>query len=82
MDLSKIVIDEIVLQTLGGDDATSNKTDNSVHTIEQEVKDDNVVLIQFAPKGPDAPVALSIMDPWSGDGPAFVNPTLFDALPS
>ena len=82
LDLSKIVIDEIVLQTLGGDDATSNKTDNSVHTIEQEVKDDNVILIQSTPKGPDAPVALPIMDPWSGDGPAFMNPTLFYALPS
>lgn len=34
LDLSQIVIDDIVLQTLGGDDAISNETDDSAHTVE------------------------------------------------
>ena len=47
--------------------------------VEQEVKDDDVVIVQFAPKGPDARVAPSTMNPLSGDSLATANPTLFDA---
>lgn len=44
LDLPKITIDDTVPQTSRGDDATSNETDDFVHTVEQEVKDDNAVL--------------------------------------
>lgn len=82
LDLSKIAIDETVLQTLGRDDAANDETDDSVHTVEQRVKDDDLVLVQSAPKGPNAPIAPSTVDPLSEDGSTSVNPTLSDAPPS
>lgn len=39
LDLSQIIIDDIVSPTPSGEDAISNDTDDSVHIIEQEVKD-------------------------------------------
>ena len=42
--MSKINIDDIVPQTLGGDDTVSDVPDDSFHTVEQEVKDDGVVI--------------------------------------
>lgn len=39
LDLSQIIIDDTVSPTPGGEDAISNDTDDSVHIIEQKVKD-------------------------------------------
>ena len=44
LDLSQIVIDDTVLPIPGGDDAVSGETDDSIHTVKQEVKDDGVVI--------------------------------------
>ena len=45
MDLSQIIIDDIVLSTPGGDDAISDETVDSVHTVKQEVKDTNSMVV-------------------------------------
>ena len=56
MDLTQIIIDDIVLLTPRGDDAVSDETDDSVYIVKQEVKDDGVIIAQPAPEGPDDPV--------------------------
>lgn len=39
LDLSQAIIDDIVPLTPNGTDAANDETDDSVHTIEKEVKD-------------------------------------------
>ena len=77
LDLSKITIDDIVLQTLGGDDTVNDKPDDFVHTIEQEAKDDSMVIAQPVLKGPVILVASSIEG-----GQDIVNLSAPDAPPS
>ncbi|KAM3747369.1 hypothetical protein ACB098_05G029900 [Castanea mollissima] len=45
LDLSKIVIDDTVPPTLGGDDTVSDETDESAYTVEQEVRDTDAELV-------------------------------------
>ena len=45
LDFSQIVIDDTVLLMPGGDDTISDETVDSVHMVEQEVKDTNGVVI-------------------------------------
>lgn len=78
--MTQIIIDDIVPLTPRGDDAISDETNDSVHTVEQEVKDDGVGIAQPAPEGPYAPVASSVMDPLTEDGLTTVNPTVSDTL--
>lgn len=79
LDLSKIIIDDTVPQTLGRDDFINYKTDNSIHMVKQEVRDDEVVIVQPTPEGPDAHVVSSIVDPSSRDGLTTVKLTVSDA---
>lgn len=65
LDLFKITIDDIVSQTPRGDDIVNDMPDESTHTIEQEAKDDGVVIAQLEPEGPIAPAVSSVMDPSS-----------------
>ena len=52
LDLSQVVIEDTVSPTLGGVDAISKETDDSAHTVEEEVKDTNAeVIVQPAPEG-------------------------------
>lgn len=76
MDLSKIIIDNTVPQTLGRDDFVSYKTDNSIHMVKQEVRDYKVVIVQPTL---DAHVVSSTVDPSSRDGLTTVKLTVSDA---
>ena len=50
LDLSQITIDDTVPLTPKGDDAVSKEVGDSIHTIEQGVKDTNVeTIVQSAP---------------------------------
>ena len=78
LDLSQIAIDNTILPTSGGNDAVNDETDDSVHIVEEEVKDpDDEVIIQPAPEGPAAPVVLFI-----ADGPTTANDLVSNAPPS
>lgn len=80
MDLSQIIIDDIVPSTPTGDDAINDETVDFVHTVKQEVKDtDRMVVAQLTPEGPDAAVVSLVVDPMTVDGPSTVNPTVPDA---
>lgn len=74
--------------TPSGDDVISDETDGSTHTIEQEVKNANgVVVTQSAPKGPDTPMVSSTTDdPTTSDAPVVpatvVSSTVSNAPPS
>nr|POE98663.1 hypothetical protein CFP56_67953 [Quercus suber]POF05624.1 hypothetical protein CFP56_28867 [Quercus suber] len=79
----RIIIDDTVPPTPGGDDAISDETIDSVYTVEQEVKDTvSLDVAQPTPKGLDAAMVSSVMDPTTVDGPSTVNLTFPDASPS
>lgn len=82
LDLSQFVIDDIVPPTPGGDDTISDEPDDSVHTVEQEEKDDGVVISQLVPEGPVAPIASSAIGSLSEGGPTTVDLNVSDAPPS
>nr|POE62467.1 hypothetical protein CFP56_26398 [Quercus suber] len=83
LDLSQIVIDDIVSLMLEGDDIVSNEIIDFIHTVEQEVKDiDSVVIAQPTSDGPDAVVVSSAENPTTVEGLPTVNPTAPNALPS
>lgn len=56
LDLSKINIDDTMLQMPGGDDIINDDPDDSSHTVKQVVKDDSVVIAQPALEDVVAPV--------------------------
>lgn len=44
LDLSKITLDDLVLTTPGGGDTVNEESDDSIHTEEQSLKDDSMVI--------------------------------------
>ena len=82
LDLSQIIIDDTTLPTPREDDADSSKTNDSAHTVEWEVKDDDMIITQPAPKGPIAPIVSSTVDPLPECGPTTTNLMASDAPPS
>lgn len=70
LDLSRVVIDDTVPLTPSDPDAASDEADESVHTIEDEVKEPEAEAVdQPAPKGQTIPDNLATpMDPSSLDG--------------
>lgn len=78
LDLSQVVIDDTVPPTLGGVDAANDETDDSIHTVVEEVNDpDAEVVVQFFLEGPAAPEGLSI-----ADGPSIKDQSPSKAPPS
>lgn len=76
LDLSQIVIDDTVPPTPGGDDTVSDETVDSVHTIKQEVKEaDGMVIAQPALDGLDTVVVPSTENRTTTEGLSIVNPT-------
>lgn len=76
LDLSQIAIDDTVPPTLGGDDTVSDETDDSVHTVKQEVKDiDAEVIVQPTLGGQDAPVVPSAANPTTVDDLSSIPPS-------
>ena len=83
LNLSQLIIDDIVPPTPGGDDSVSNETVDSIHTVEQEVKDiDGVVITQPAFDGLDAIVVSSAKNLTTVEGLPAVNPAAPNAPPS
>ena len=82
LNLSQIVINDTVPMTPRGNDTVGDETINSIHTIEQEVEADGVVIDQPAPGGLDAVMVPSTENPTTVDSLLAVNPTVPDALPS
>lgn len=75
LDLSQVSIDDIVLLTLGGNDVVRDETNDSAHTIEEEVMDPNAeVVIQLALEGPAVLVVL-----FAADGPPTTNDPVSNA---
>lgn len=65
--------------TRKGDDTVNDKIVDFIHTVEQEVKDTNgVVIAQPTPEGLGAVVAMSVMDPSTADGASVVDPAALD----
>ena len=80
LNLSQIVIDNIVLPTPRGYDTVNDETIDSICTIEQEVKDiDGVVIAQPTLDGPNVVVVSSTKNPTTAKGLPAVNPTAFNA---
>ena len=79
LDLSKITLDDAVPMTLRGDDTVSEEPDDSAHTVEQDPKDNDMVITQPVLESPIAPVVSSAEVPSSQN---IVNPTAVDAPPS
>lgn len=83
LDLSQIVINDIVSPTPGGDDTISDETIDFAHTVKKEVKEvEDVGIAQLAPDGPDTVAVLSAKNPATTDGLPAVNPAILDAHPS
>lgn len=78
LDLSQIVIEDAVPLTHGGDDSVNDEFDDSIHTVDQEVKEDSVVITQPVPKGSVAPAVSSAVDPSAKGGPNIVTLTVSD----
>ena len=80
-DLSQVSIDDTVPSTLGGTDAISDEIDDSIHTVEGEVKDpDAEVVVQPALEGLAAPVVSSIANsPSTVDSPSIEDQSFFNA---
>ena len=82
LDLSQIVINDTVPLTSRGNDIVGDKNVNSIHTIEQEVEVDGVVIAQPALGGPNAVMVPSAENPTTANGLLAVNPTVPNAPPS
>lgn len=80
--LSRITIDDIVLQMPRRDDNVSDEPYNSSHTIEQKAKDDGVVIAQPAPESAIAPMVLSTVDSSIEGGQSIMNQAILDVLRS
>ena len=73
--MSQIAIDDTILPTLRGNGVVNVETDDSVYTVEQEVKDPDVeVVVQLALEGLVAPVL-----PFTVDGPTTTDDPVFNA---
>lgn len=75
LDLPQVSIDNTIPLTPGGSNAVTDKTNDSVHTIKEEVKDPNAeVVIKPTTEGLVAPVVPSATDgPSIADGPSIVD---------
>ena len=83
LDLSQLIINDIFPPTPGGDDTVSSEIVNSIHTVDQEVKETNdVVITQPALDGPDVVVVSSAKNPTTIKGLPAMNPATPDAPPS
>ena len=78
--MSQIAIDDTILPTLRGNGVVNVETDDSVYTVEQEVKDPDVeVVVQLALEGLVAPVLLFTVDgPPSLMLPVLISTTFFE----
>lgn len=80
LDLSQITIDDTVLLMPVGDDTVNDEIVNSIHTVDQEVRDiDDVVIAQPVLKGPDAGMLLFVVDLMTANGLSALNPITLDA---
>lgn len=79
LDLSQIVIEHTVPLTLEKDDSINDESDDSIHKIEQEVKDGGVIIAHPIPEGLIASAVSSAEDLSAEGGPNIMNPTIFDA---
>lgn len=80
LDLSHITIDDTVLLTPGGDDTGNDETVDSIHAIEQEVRDtDGIVITQPNPEGPDAAVVSFAVDLTTANASPVMNLANLDA---
>ena len=76
LDLSQIIIDNIVLPTPGRVDTVSEETGDSIHTVEQGAKDaDAKTVIQPTPNSLETPAIQLATVPSAVDGPSPVDPT-------
>ena len=76
LDLSQIIIDNIVLPTPGGVDTVSEETDDSIHTVEQGAKDaDAKTVIQPIPSSLETLAIQSATVPSAVDGPSLLDST-------
>lgn len=83
LNLSQIAIDDTMPLTPGRDDIVNDVTIDSVHTVEQEAKDtDGVVIAKLALEGLRVVVAPSAMDSSPADGASTVHSAAIDALAS
>nr|POE62453.1 hypothetical protein CFP56_26384 [Quercus suber] len=82
LDLSQIVINNTVPPAPGGDESLSDESDDSIHIVEQEVKDNGVVIAQPVPEGLVTPTVSSTIDPSFEGGPNIVNLAVSNFPPS
>ena len=75
LDLSKISMDDIVPATLASDDTVNEETDDSTQT-KHNLKDDDVVLTQYALERLVTPLVPSTEDPPTNDAE---NPSALNA---
>lgn len=74
LDLSQIVINDIISPTPRGDDTVNDETIDFAHTVKKVVKQaEDVGIAQLAPNGPDIVVVLSAKNPATTDGLPAVN---------
>ena len=79
LDLSQIAIDDTVLPMPRGEDTISDETVDFVHTIEQEVEIDGMVIAQPALCDPNRIVISFAENPTTADDLPIVNPNVPDA---
>nr|POE54867.1 hypothetical protein CFP56_42037 [Quercus suber] len=83
LDLSQIIINDTVPPMLRGDDTISDETVDFVHTVKQEVKEANgVVIAQSTPDNLDTVMVPPVENPTTVEGLSVVNPTVPDTPPS
>lgn len=72
-----ITIDDTVSLTLEEDDTVSDRTDDTVHVVGQEIKDaDTGVITWPTPEGPKAPMVTSAVDLTARNGSSIVGPAI------
>ena len=76
LDLSKINLDDPVPTTLRGGDTINEESSDSIHTEEQDPKDNDIVIAQPVPVGLITPSVSSVEDPSTQN---FVDPTTMEA---
>lgn len=83
LNLSQIAIDDTMPPTPGRDDIVNDVTIDSIHTVEQEAKDTNgVVIAKLALEGSRVVVAPSAMDSSPTDSASTVYSAAINALAS
>ena len=76
LTLSKINLDDPVPTTLRGGDTINEESSDSIHTEEQDPKDNDIVIAQPVPVGLVTPSVSSVEDPSTQN---FVDPTTMEA---